>query len=226
MIPKLFKNLVPLRLASMDMPALPEEIDHADTIRRDFLPSHLPPPYMLDVIRAFRVLRGAHVYVEVGTRDKGNLAWVSTLLAHNATIIDVDCETFESAEAALRRFITSDQKYHRITGDSVDTSTVELVQRALNGTLADGIFLDSSHMYDHTLQEVDLYYPLIKDNGFLFLHDAYWEGNVVHKGKCQALQQIDRVVPVFCVFMQEPVHRFLPRSEREDVWGGVGVILR
>ncbi len=34
------------------------------------------------------------------------------------------------------------------------------------------IFIDSSHTYNHTLKELDLWYKELKEGGFIFLHDA------------------------------------------------------
>jgi cephalosporin hydroxylase len=119
-----------------------------------------------------------------------------------------------------------DIDYHAITGDSIALETLAQVKAALGPRQADAIFCDSSHMYNHTLAEFDLYFPLVKSGGVLMYHDCFWEGNEVDKGKCQAMEAIDRLIPVYCVYTTEPVHRFRARSEKGDVWGGVAIIIK
>ena len=128
-------------------------------------------------------LSGAKRYVEVGSRDKGNIAWLSERLATDAVIVDVDLENRPASERKLRQYIAPTQSYTMIEGNSVAPDTVAGVERALGGEKADLIFLDLSHMYDHFLQEVELYLPLVKSGGLLMFHDALWEGNESGKGQ-------------------------------------------
>ena len=180
---------------------------------------------MVDIVRAFRPARGAKRYVEVGSRDKGNIAWLSERLAADAVIVDVDLENLPDSERKLRQYIAPTQSYTMIEGNSVAPDTVAGVERALGGEKADLIFLDLSHMYDHFLQEVELYLPLVKSGGLLMFHDALWEGNQHGKGKAQAALAIDRFLPVYCVVMNLPVHRIMLRETKADTWGTVGVIV-
>jgi hypothetical protein len=216
---------VPNLLQAVDAPVLASEVAQAMGVRKRFELDQWQDPYMIDIIRAFRLLDGASAYVEVGTRDKGNLAWVAPKLLPQATMIDVDIDIFDDSERRLRAEIP-EIDYHRITGDSIDPSTVAKVRTALGRREAKVVFCDSSHMYSHTLAEFELYYPLLQPGGVLMYHDCFWEGNATHKGKMQAMQAIDQVVPVYCVFMDEPIHRYRPRPTKSDVWGGVSVILK
>jgi predicted O-methyltransferase YrrM len=225
MIPTIFRRSLPASLLCVDAPVDQSELDIANSIRKRYELADWAEPYMVDVVRAFRILAGQSIYVEVGTRDKGNLAWVASKLPTTATLIDIDIERFGVSEKMLREDIVP-REYHCITGDSISLETLVEVKKALGGRHADVVFCDSSHMYDHSLAEFELYFPLIRPGGYLMFHDAFWEGNSVHKGKAQAMRELDRMLPVYCVFMNEPLHRFIPRSEKTDVWGGVSIIMK
>ncbi len=57
------------------------------------------------------------------------------------------------------------------TGDSADPAMPIVAEDYLGGA-PDIVFIDSSHQYDHTLKELDLWYPVVRENGFILLHDA------------------------------------------------------
>lgn len=216
---------IPAVLDKVDAPVSEATLQAALAVRKRFELDQWNDPYMVDICRAFRLAEGAGAYVEVGTRDKGNLAWIAPMLAPGATIVDVDIDRFDKSESRLRNELR-DVDYHCVTGDSIGAETLRQVRAALGGRLADAVFCDSSRMFTHTLAEFDLYFPLLRSGGVLMYHDCFWEGNEHHKGKMQAMMAIDRFVPVYCVYMNEPVHRFVPRSEKTDVWGGVSVIVK
>ncbi len=224
-IPALFRA-IPAELSKANPPATAQELSHARTARAPFIIDQWANPYMDDVVRAFRLVENASTYLEIGTRDKRNVAWAAERLAVGATIIDVDIDVFRAQEALLRDKLDQRHHYHCIVGDSVADSTLAKVKMALNGQAADALFCDSSHMHDQALAEFDLYFPLLRIGGILMYHDCYWEGNATDKGKAQALQAIDRLHPVYVAFMNEPIHRFLPRSSKGDVWGGVSIIIK
>jgi hypothetical protein len=225
-IPRLFRANLPKALDPMLPPAADEELAVANAIRQRFFTENGPGAYMVDIVRAFRVLRGARTYIEVGSRDKGNVAWVSTLMEPDAHLIDVDLEDNLPGERILRSMLPARQRYTKIVGNSIGASTLNQVTVALDGVGADAIFLDSSHMYDHFMSEVDLYLPLLRPGGFLMAHDALWEGADFGKGKAQAMLMIDRVLPVYSVVMNLPVHRYMLWGTNKDMWGSVAIIIR
>ena len=216
---------VPNLLGVIDAPASPAELSQATVVRKRFELDQRSDPYMVDIIRAFRLLDGGSAYVEFGTRDKGNLAWAATKLLPEATVVDVDIDLCADAERRLRHELRGID-YHRITGDSIAADTLAQVRAALGARQADMIFCDSSDIYTHALSEFELYFPLLRSGGVLMYHDCFWEGNATHRGKMQAMQAIDQVVPVYCIYMDEPVHRYRPRPEKTDIWGGVSIIIK
>src|SRR5215471_9954879 len=83
---------VPSRLRPAFDPASQDELAKAYQIRDPFLLPGDPRPYMNDVVRAMRLVKGARSYIEVGTYDKGCLAYVASLLHPEAVIVDVDLD--------------------------------------------------------------------------------------------------------------------------------------
>jgi predicted O-methyltransferase YrrM len=56
-------------------------------------------------------------------------------------------------------------------GDSADESSLEIAAAALGG-MPQIILLDSSHQYEHTLRELDLWVPRMEPFSLLLLHDT------------------------------------------------------
>src|SRR3954453_4544252 len=82
---------LPYGMEVVNEPADQDDVQAADATRKEYFLEIAPNPYMVDGTRAFRLAKGASVYIEVGTQDKGNIAWVSrTKLAPGATVIDID----------------------------------------------------------------------------------------------------------------------------------------
>lgn len=222
-----FLREIPPRLNIVNVPATEEEIDVAARVRAHFAFPDTSPQFMTDIIRGFRLIEGAETYIEVGTRDKGNLGWLTDRLSPSALMIDVDIDQVASAQDKLRAMLRSDQRVVFVDGDSVADPTIERVTNALDGRLADAIFLDSSHFYDHLLKELALYWPMLRPGGVLYVHDIFWEGNEAYKGKAQACQQLNAVIPFWCVCQQYPVHRYMYQAEKAAPrWGGLGLMLK
>ncbi len=225
-IPFFTRAFIPEGLKCIDPEASADEVYEANEIRSRFFLKEGPGAYMIDIVRAFRAVSGASVYVEVGSRDKGNIAWLQRKLDPRALIIDVDLEQIGVSAQRLKEYMSPTITYVQIEGDSISNTTAARVKKALSGRQADAIFLDSSHMYNHILSEFNIYFPLLRPGGLLLIHDIFWEGNETDKGKAQALSLIDREFPVYAVSMNEPLRRFFPLSSKTDVWGGVGIIVR
>lgn len=221
-----FLKKYPEALNIVNEPASKNELENANRIREKFYLKEGHGAYMTDIVRAFRLARGAECYIEVGTRDKGNIAWLSTLLSPTAQIIDVDLEQISEAQDRLINYLPSGFRYSAIEGDSIGFETINSVHKTLQGSLADIIFLDSNHMYSHFAKELSLYWQFLKPGGILLIHDVFWEGNDTEKGKAQAADRIDRYLPVYVVSMNNPLSRFYFQPGHKDSWGGVGIIIK
>lgn len=207
-----------------DLPSA-SEASGASMSRRPFLFAGHSEPFMADVVRAMRLLRGARRYVEVGTWDKGCLAYNSTLLARDAHLIDVDIDARPGATKALEAFLPGTQKLTTIVGDSTAAETLERVRVALGDGLADAVFIDGNHAADYVWADFANFSKLVRPGGVLLFHDIYWNGEGPTVGASRAMEQIDRFTPVYAVFGSDPVHRYQPFfSQTPAVWGGVGII--
>jgi len=203
----------------------PDEMAAAEEIRRPFISPGEPMPYMVDVVRAFRLLRGKERYVEIGTFDKGCLAYVASLLSSAATIVDVDLEANPTGSERLRQRLQPPQRLVSIVGDSTSPAVCEQVEAALPEGLADCVFIDGNHAAPYCWADFCNYSPLVAPGGFMFFHDVYWQGAAECFGVSQAAEWIDRAYPLHVVFADHPLHRFFPWLVKDaGVWGGVGIV--
>ena len=225
--PEEFLRGVPDRLRVAEPPPSAEEFDAALRVRKQFLLDGQPEPYMDDVIRAFRLLRGCRSYVEVGTYDKGNLAYVAGLLAGDAVLVDVDCEAHPEHTERLKKRLAAGQRLFTVVGDSTLEATSEQVGAALAGRPADAVFIDANHSAAFAWADYANFSNLLADAGVMLFHDVYWQGDGTCIGASTAMEWIDRLDPVHVVFTDHPVHRFFPWFVKDVVvWGGVGILRR
>jgi predicted O-methyltransferase YrrM len=224
-LPAEFTANLPDWLRDACEPAEAAELNRAQEIRRRFLFPGKREPWIADVVRAFRLVRGQRRYVEVGTYDKGNLAFVSTLLAPDALMIDVDIKANEAQAAKLREFVAPSQRIRTVVGDSTRRDTLAQVTAALDGEQADAVFIDGNHLADYALADYAAYSRLLRPGGLVLMHDVYWPGFWWVPGTVHAVREIDRLTPVYVVRgAHDPVHRFLPPRDRTALWGCVAMI--
>jgi predicted O-methyltransferase YrrM len=179
-----------------------------------------------DYIRAFRAVRAATRYIEIGTYDKGNLGYLLPILANDATIIDIDIHANEEQAGKVRCALRKAQTYHQIVGNSQDQSTAELAAEKLGGGQADAVFIDASHTAEAVLTDYALYSPLVRPGGLVMFHDVLWTGDDRYLGVSQAIEFIDKLTPVYVVTASQPIYRFMPVLRKEVAWGGIGVIMK
>lgn len=84
--------------------------------------------------------------------------------------IDLDPKITKYTEAWIER-AGLDTKIRLFCGDSADPQLADQAIDELEGG-PELIFLDSSHAYEHTLRELDLWYPLLEPGGLILLHDV------------------------------------------------------
>ena len=222
--PKAYLDVPAYLDAAKALPAA-EEMAVVEETRRPFVSEGEPPPYMIDVVRAFRLVRGCERYVEIGTFDKGCLAYVSSLLSPTGTIVDVDVKSNPPATERLQSRLQPRQRLTTVVGDSASPAVLDQVREALPGGLADCVFIDGNHAAPYCWADFSNYSTLVAPRGFVFLHDIYWSGAPECLGVSQAAEWIDRVHPVHVVFADHPVHRFFPWMVKgEAIWGGVGIV--
>ena len=192
---------------------------------RDFF-ADLSPSHFREYIRAFRALKDAKRYIEIGTYDKGNLGYLIEILAEDATIIDIDVGQNREQADKLKDALKRCQTYHQIVGDSQAQETAQCATEKLGGLQADAIFIDASHAAEAVITDYSLYSPLVRPGGLVLFHDALWTGDDIYLGVAQALEIIDRITPVYLLSGDRPVHRFVRPLRHGTLWGGFGVIAK
>ncbi|MEA1619902.1 class I SAM-dependent methyltransferase [Erythrobacter sp. T5W1-R] len=216
--------IVDPRLAKVQELATPEEIRDTTESRAKFRVGDYGDPYLSDVLRAFRLLRGKRHYLEIGIFDRGNLAYLSSLLADDAIIIGIDIEDDPDRDELLRQSLKSGQTYHPVIASSRSSEAVEAVRNILAGRRLDAVFIDGDHTAYGALSDYALYEEFVCDDGAFLFHDSVWEGDKLHKGVCDAPDEISRVEPVYLVDGSNPVRRFCRPAWHDSLWGVVGVI--
>lgn len=103
--------------------------------------------------------RNAQHVIELGTRTGvSTVAWLHGLEQTGGKLTSVDIDP-----APL---IGEHPQWTFIQGDDCDPAVFGLLVEA------DIVFIDTSHLYDHTLRELHLYRWLVKPGGLLVLHDT------------------------------------------------------
>lgn len=222
-LPRSFYVVDP-RLDVVQPVATAEEIAQTVTDRAKFRVNDYAEPYVADVLRAFRLLRGKKTYLEIGIFDRGNLSYIASLLADDAVLIGVDIQADEERDALLRACLKPSQQFHVVIGSSRDPEVVAQVGELLGDRKLDGVFIDGDHTAYGALCDHALYEQYVADDGLIFFHDSVWEGDEQYKGVCDALDELSRVEPIFMIDGSNPVRRFCRPVWRDSLWGVVAVV--
>lgn len=106
-------------------------------------------------------LNAQHV-IELGTRSGvSTIAWLHALERTGGRLTSIDIDP--------RPSIGEWPHWTFIQGDDEDPDVVGQLD------VADIVFIDTSHLYEHTLRELNLYRWLVRPGGLLVLHDTMLE---------------------------------------------------
>ena len=122
----------------------------------------------LNVIFSLTMAKKPKTILELGTRG-GESTKVLTLAANL-----IGAKGYSADLSDAPKWLKDQENWHHFIAD--DTKFCELLNESWpNGDKYSGIdllFLDTSHFYDHTMQELNLYWDLLNDDGVLLLHDT------------------------------------------------------
>jgi cephalosporin hydroxylase len=108
--------------------------------------------------------------LELGTRTGvSTVAWLYALMPHHLPPDDRRGGTLISVDLDPKPPIGDHDHWTFIQGD--DTNP-DIVARLTRLGPYDIIFIDTSHLYEHTLTELDTYLPLVKPGGRIVCHDT------------------------------------------------------
>ena len=103
-------------------------------------------------------LQARHV-IELGTRTGvSTIAWLWALNANGGHLTSIDIDK--------RPDIGEHDHWTFIQGDDLDPAIVSALEPA------DIVFIDTSHLYDQTVKELNVYRWLVKPGGVIVLHDT------------------------------------------------------
>jgi predicted O-methyltransferase YrrM len=91
-------------------------------------------------------------------------------LSQSLYSIDIDFDVTAYTKSWLARAKLEDQ----VQLEVADSSSPEAADNAIKylGGAPQLIFVDSSHAYQHTIDELNVWYPRLQPGGFIFLHDV------------------------------------------------------
>lgn len=106
--------------------------------------------------------RDARHVIELGTRSGvSTVAWLYALEHSGGHLTSVDLEPAPN----IGRW----SHWVHLVGDDCDPNIISELEPA------DIVFIDTSHLYDHTLRELNLYKWLVRRPGLIVLHDTELE---------------------------------------------------
>ena len=119
------------------------------------------------------------VVLEIGSYAGGTLYCWCRLADPDGVIVSIDLpegrygggSTPERAEEMKAWFPRDRQRLHLIRSDSHLPATFEELERHLDGTELDFLFIDGDHSYEGVKQDFEMYSPLVKAGGLIAFHD-------------------------------------------------------
>jgi hypothetical protein len=105
-------------------------------------------------------------YLEVGAAAGGTTCLIADIIKPK-TIVIVDDN--QHPEHTLRELILADVAHYEVIGNSRDP---EIVVKALDMGPYDLMIIDGDHSYAGVKTDIENYLPMLREGGFLFLHDT------------------------------------------------------
>lgn len=109
------------------------------------------------------------VVVEIGVAKSGT----SYLLSQCSTSVElfVGIDYFVRNVSKLRAFTPTTVQLYSINGYSTAGSTIDKLERYLNGRKIDLLFIDGDHTYEGVKNDLMFYLPFLASNGHIAFHD-------------------------------------------------------
>lgn len=158
--------------------------------------------------------------VEIGTARGGVLYALCRLAAKNATIVSIDLPNgpFGSGfvvtdDATFKTFAQGQQNLHFLKKDSHRESTKKMLLELLGKRKIDFLFIDGDHRYEGVKKDWEMYSPLVREGGFIGLHDIVYHPKVPD---CQVDKLWKEIKPKYThVEFIDP---------NDPTWAGIGVL--
>jgi predicted O-methyltransferase YrrM len=122
--------------------------------------------------------RQPRAVIEIGTYAGGTLSLLTRCAAADATVISIDLPAGEfgggyatSRSRLYRSFATNDQRVELIRADSHSEETRDRVVQLLGVRPVDVLFIDGDHTIEGVRRDLELYGPLLAEDGVVAFHD-------------------------------------------------------
>ena len=114
--------------------------------------------------------------IETGIAHGGSLIYYASLLeligSGEVLGIDIDIREHNKKEVEKHSMF---KRIKMIEGSSIDEATVDKIKKVAEGKERIIVCLDSNHTYDHVLNELNFYSPLVSLNSYIVVFDTIVE---------------------------------------------------
>lgn len=117
------------------------------------------------------------IFIEAGIAHGGSLIYTASLfelMATNGQVIGIDVEIRPHNKIAIEQH----PMFKRITmieGSSIDSKTVETLEKLIEKDKSIAVMLDSNHSKDHVLKELEIYSKIVTVGSYLIVQDGAQE---------------------------------------------------
>ncbi len=130
----------------------------------------LQDPLELAEFCAYAALHQPKTIVEIGSYKGGAWHALTHIAAPDAWCISIDYEWY-SDEPKLKALALPGQTVRKISGNSHDHSTRDILTGMLKFREIDLLFIDGDHHYESVTRDHALYRPLVREGGIIAFHD-------------------------------------------------------
>jgi cephalosporin hydroxylase len=117
------------------------------------------------------------IIIETGVARGGSLIFYASILnmiQKSGLVIGIDIDIRNHNKIIIKTHHLS-KKIKLIEGSSTDMNTIDKVKKIIKQKKKILVILDSNHTHDHVLQELLLYSPFVKKNGYMVVFDSIIE---------------------------------------------------
>lgn len=157
-----------------------------------------------DLIAALTFALRPDFYLELGC---GSLGTISKVTAKRR--VGVDVTPYKSADPTIEIFTGSCNEYHAFF--------------MLDPVPIDVLFIDSNHSKESVWEDFDHFYPYVKKNGYILLHDtAPADERATNAGRCgtawQAVMKIKQLPVEVLTIVQHPGLTIVRKGTAQIQW--------
>ena len=117
------------------------------------------------------------IFIETGIAHGGSLIYTASLfelMGNNGQVIGIDVEIRPHNRTAIEQH-SMFKRIQMIEGSSVDSNTIDSLEKLLEHGKSITVMLDSNHSRDHVLKELQLYAKYVTKGSYLIVQDGAQE---------------------------------------------------